>query len=559
MNYFYRGYLFYALLIFFGSAFNSLAGSISIDTSHFYMRHSFDVLKYKLNIDLYDCYTSPYHKAYSAIESITLKIDSLSNTIKLNAVNSSIVIDSVRGVCKFFTHSEDTLRIRLNRDFQPGEIVNIRIHYRHKEVVDHAFYSGYGCVFFDFPPEGARKCFPCWDRPSDKAMWELTAKVPLEVRLGSNGILSDSLISGDSLYYHWISSEPVATYLMTISSNNKYNLDVLYCHNPLHSGDSTQARFYYNKGEKPYEIERVICPMNTFFSSKFGEYPFRKIGFATMNELFKWGGMENQSMINLQPNAWMEGLISHEFAHQWFGDLITCGTWADVWLNESFGTYCESLWLENTGGFNAYKQHLDTQANSYLKENPGVPVYNPDWAIHTPTAEQLYNVPIVYYKGACVLHQLRYILGDSMFFIVLKSYTGDTNYRYKNAVTEDFIAKVTQVSGKDYFWFFDEWIYHIDHPVYQNKYKIEKQDDMRWKVKLNVVQVQKKTVVFKMPLEIKVQFIDERDTLVKVNNMFKNQLFEFEFSKQPLRILFDPYRNILLKEALTIEGIINDK
>ena len=129
-----------------------------------------------------------------------------------------------------FTHLNDTLNIFLDRLYQPGEILSVKIFYRHKNIADHSFYTGYGIVFTDNPPEGARKWFPCWDRPADKAEWELFAKVPSLVRLASNGYLSDSVISSDTLYYHWISVHPAATYLMTISSRMNWQIHIDYWH-----------------------------------------------------------------------------------------------------------------------------------------------------------------------------------------------------------------------------------------------------------------------------------------------------------------------------------------
>jgi aminopeptidase N len=254
-------------------------------------------------------------------------------------------------------------------------------------------------------------------------------------------------------------------------------------------------------------------------------------------------------------NGWQEGMVSHEFSHQWFGDLITCGTWADVWLNESFGTYCEALWLENTTGYSAYKTHLNAQANSYLMNNPGWPIYNPDWAINTPSINQLYNTAIIYYKGACVLHQLRYVLGDSLFFNVMHSYPTDTTLMYKNAVTGDFISVVNQVSGQDLAWFFTEWIYHPNHPIYENTYEIDDLGAGNWKVKLVIEQTQTNTMFFKMPVEIQIDFEDGSDTLAKVMNDTNFQIFEFTFNRKPIDLLFDPQRNILLKHATTVVGI----
>jgi aminopeptidase N len=551
-----------AIPVIFALALSSLVnaqGTVSFDTAHYGMRHSYDVLNYKLNLDIYASYTTPYPKSFAAKEVITFRVDTALSSIRLNATGSSLQIDSVRMAGISFTHVNDTLKIALNRTYQPGEIVNVKVCYHHKNVTDYSYNAGSGFVFFDFPPEGARKCFPCWDRPSDKATWDLTAKVPDTVRLGSNGRLADSTVTGDTIYYHWVSADPMSTYLMTLTSKVGFKLDIRYWHKLSNPSDSIPIRYYYKYPENPATIEALMTPMTNYFSERFGEYPFEKIGFATLNNLFQWGGMENQTMINLQSNGYQEGLISHEFSHQWVGDLVTCGTWADVWLNESFGTYSEALWLENTSGYTAYKDHLNTQANYYLGQNPGWPIYNPLWAIHTPPSGQLYNTAIIYYKGACVLHQLRYVLGDSLFLEVLHAYTTDTNFMFRNAVTEDFVNKVNEVTGQDYTWFFDEWIYHGNHPLYDNTYEIDDLGGGNWKVKFFIGQTQTNTVFFRMPVEIRVNFTDATDTVIRVENNVNHQAFEFLFTKQPSGLIFDPYRNILLKHETTVVSIREEK
>ena len=527
----------------------------NIDTTHFYMNHSYDVLKYQLSFDLYECYIEPYSSAFSATEDIILKVDSALNAIRLNAVNTSLQIDSVGLSATSFSHFADTLVIHLNSTYQPGSVLPIKIYYKHKNVVDHAFYSNEGFVFTDTPPEGSRRWFPCWDRPSDKALLDLTAKVPANVKLGSNGSLVDSLSVGDTLIYHWISKDPMATYLMAITSSSKFLLKILYWHKLSCPNDSIPIRFYFQSGQTLDSIEKNIRPMIDYYSSIFGEYPFEKIGFATLNGAFPWGGMENQTMINLTRNGWQEGLISHEFAHQWFGDLITCGTWADIWLNESFGTYCESLYLEHKGGTKAYKTHLNTQAEFYLAKNPGFPIYNPSWAIHTPDVNLLYNSVVIYDKGACVLHQLRYVMGDNAFFKLIKSYATDTNFMFKNAITSDFIAKANEINGSDLNWFFNEWISHPNHPLYSNTYDIQNIGVGKWKVRLLVSQYQTNTIFYKMPIQVKIVFADSTNKIIKRINDRNNQLFEFFFSKKPAYVEFDPFSNILLKNASTTLGI----
>jgi aminopeptidase N len=527
---------------------------VSVDTAHFYMKHSYDVQKYLLNLDIYHCYITSPTKDFVAREIITIKVDSALNSIKLNAVNTSIEVDSVGLAGVSFTHLSDTLKIRLNRTYQPGEFADISINYRHKNITDQAFYASGGYVFTDTPPEGARKWFPCWDRPSDKALVELTAKVPANVRLGSTGSLADSTLLADTLWYHWISRDPVSTYLITISSRVSYSLNILYWHVPGSPDDSIPARFYFKSTENPAPAEQLIGPLTDFYSEKFGTYPFEKIGFATLNSSFPWGGMENQTMINLQANGWYSGLISHEFAHQWFGDLITCGTWADVWLNESFATYCESLWIENTQGDTAYHDNICSLASYYLGHNPGLPVYNATYAIHTPDPNTLYNTALVYDKGACVLHQLRYVLGDSLFFEVLHSYATDTNFMFRNIITEDFVGKVSQVAGEDLNWFFNDWIYQPNHPSYKNTYNIQDLGGGYWQVNLLVTQDQANPAFFRMKVPIKVHFEDGTDSLFSIINDVNWQQYSFFFGKKPAMLYFDPNKIVVLKEASTLVG-----
>ncbi len=527
----------------------------SVDTAHYYMEHSYDVLKYRLYVDLYHCYFDPFSSDFPAAEVITFKVDSALNFIRLNATNTSILVDSVGLAGVSFSHAKDTLVIFLDDTYQPGNVVSVKIVYRHKNVRDHAVYSNGGFVFTDTPPEGSRKWFPCWDHPSDKALFDLVAKVPVNVKLGSNGSLVDSLINGDTIYYHWVSRDPIATYLMTITSKIDFALNIIYWHKLNHPTDSIPVRFYFQSWQNPDTIEAVIKPMTDFFSLLFGEYPFEKIGFATLNESFPWGGMENQTMINLTTKGWQAGLISHEFSHHWFGDLITCGTWADIWLNESFATYCESLWLGHINGDTAYRSYLEKHADNYLVNNPGFAIYNPSWAIRTPDINLLYNTMVMYDKGACVLHQLRYTIGDINFFHLLKAYATDTNFIFKNAVTSDFIAKTNEICGTDLSWFFNEWFNNPNHPLYTNSYEINNIGGGKWGLKLLLSQYQTNTVFYKMPVQVKVVFIDSSNIVLRVFNDINNQLYDFIFTKKPAYIVFDPFRNILLKQATISQGV----
>ncbi|MBS1493834.1 MAG: T9SS type A sorting domain-containing protein [Bacteroidetes bacterium] len=526
--------------------------------------HSFNVLDYKLNLDIYNSFITPYPKSFKGTNQVTLRVDSTLHSIQLNAVNTSLGIDTVKigSTLLSYTHLSNIVLIMLDRTYNPGETIILYIAYHHNEVSDTHYNVSNGMVFTDFPPEGARYVFPCWDKPGDKATLNLTARVPTNVLLGSNGRLADSTVSGGAIFYNWISRDPISTYLITFIGKVNYNLDVIWWKKISNPNDSIPLRFYWNTGESGLaNIKSKMPGMITRYSQMFGEHAFEKNGFATANNLFQWGGMENQTLIILTPNGWQENLVAHEFGHQWFGDLVSPGTWADVWLNEGFATYCEALWKETTTGYAAYKSAINSNAGEYLGSNPGWPIYNPSWAVTTPNINTLYNTAITYDKGSCVLHMLRYVLQDtSVFFNCLRSYATDTtNFKFKNAVTADFITKINAVSGQDLNWFFDEWVYQPNHPVYDNKYQFINNGSNNWTVKFTAKQIQgpPSPAYFKMPVEVKIAFVGGTDTTIRVMNDANNQLFTWNFSKQPSAFTFDPNSNIIIKSGSTTIGVHN--
>jgi len=235
--------------------------------------------------------------------------------------------------------------------------------------------------------------------------------------------------------------------------------------------------------------------------------------------------------------------------------MITCATWADIWLNEGFATFCEAFWKENTGGYSAYKNDILSDASYYLSNNPGWPISDSSWAVHTPNVNVLFDYSITYMKGASVLHQLRYVLGDSIFFATLKAYCADTNLKYKSASIADFNAKVNEVSGGNYNWFFNEWIFEPNHPVYQNTYNFENIGNGQWKVNFFMTQTQSIPAFFKMPVQVKIQFQDNTDTLINAMNDVNYQQFAWTFSKRPVFFQFDPDQQIVLKHGGTTVGI----
>ena len=512
-------------------------------------RHSFDMLDYNLDLNLYSCFLTPYPKTFKGTEILTLLADSAINKITLNAVNTSLQIDSVRLSGKSFTHVSNVLTVNLDRTYSPGETLYVKIYYQHLSVSDNVVFVSSGRFFTDCEPEGARCWYPCWDKPSDKATLTLRAKTPATVKLGSNGRLADSTKSQDTIWYTWVSRDPIATYLVTISGKVSYNLDIKYWHKISNPLDSIPFRFYWNAGESNLAtIETKVLQMCTTYSTLWGEHPFEKNGFSTLNSQFVWGGMENQTLTSLCANCWDEDLVAHEFSHQWFGDMITCATWADVFLNEGFATYCEAIWFSQAGGSTAYMTYINDDATYYLANNPGLAISDPNWAVTTPDVNTLFSTEMTYDKGACVLHQLRCVMGDSLFFIGMHNY-GTSGFRLSSATIGDYAAIMSAAYGQDLSWFFNEWIYQPNHPLYANKYYITSLGSNSWEVDFQATQTQTNTVFFKMPIQIKITFTGGTDTTITVMNDVNNQLFSFIVSKNPTAVTFDPNSQIVLKTA----------
>jgi len=509
---------------------------------------NYNVLSYKIEIDLRNNYASPQTKAFTGSVQIKLKFDTVANYLEFDASNNSLAIDSIKGKLTSFTHSSNILKVNLDKYYTINDTLEFTIYYKHSDVVDGAFYANYGFVFTDCEPQGARKWFPCNDTPDDKALAELIALTPSNVLLGSNGILIDSVNYGNYIKYHWKSNHPIATYLIVISSKANYKLDIDFVNDP-YQGKKIPLRYYYNSGEYIGEVLKgKIREAYLYFSEKWYPHPFDKNGFATLSSEFAWGGMENQTITSLCSGCWDENLLIHEFAHQWFGDFVTCKTWADIWVNEGFATWAESFWKGKTE--NGYIYDIQNKANYYLKNNPGYAIYNLAYVSGTPNVNVLFNYAITYCKGACVVHLLKYTLGDSLFFNVINKYFN--TYKYQSATIKDFFNIVTSVTGDDYNWFMEQWIKRPNHPIYENAYDIIDNGEGST---VHFKFYQTNTQFYIMPVKLKFKFQDLSDTTIKVWNNYNGDIFTFNFPKKVTQVIFDPLNEMVLKKATTVVGI----
>jgi aminopeptidase N len=520
--------------------------------------HSFDALKYRLNFDLYGCFKSPFPTSYKGSSVLIFRAESSIGTIELNAVSAALIVDSVRYSGISFFQQNDILHINLNRIHNAEETDSVLIYFRRNDISDLSLrnYSNQGWAFFTFlQPEGARLIYPCWDKQDDKALFDFTAKVPSDVMLGSNGLLKDTIRTGDSLFVYWESKDQMSTYLFTMIGQINYQLSTYYYHKLNNPNDSIPIMLFHNSGNPPSSnFVTSLKQMTDLFSEKFTPYPFEKIGFANIWPVTA-GMMENQTLTTIwgpwSPNP-------HEHGHQWFGDYITCKTWADMWLNEGFATFLGAFYDEFTYGTYKYYMDIRTSSNMYFQFNRGFPIYNPSWVNHTPSIDSLFDQGIIYNKAACVIHTFRKTIGDTLFMQFIKAYMNDTNFTFKTVSTSDFVQKVDSFLGYRFNWFFDEWLNQPNHPVYQNTMNIADSGSAGWKLYFTISQVQTNSGFYRMPVKLKINYSDNTDSFAVVQNTYNNQAFTFTSARQPVGTEFDYDFSIVPKQANGVIGVNNN-
>jgi aminopeptidase N len=309
-------------------------------------------------------------------------------------------------------------------------------------------------------PYGARDWWPCKNGLDDKAdSIDVYLTYPSQYKGASNGLLQEETSSGTMSTSHWKHRYPIASYLVcfavtnySVFSNsvslNGTNVPMLtYCF------PESETSFRDNT---PYVLDAMVL-----YSNLFGIYPFWREKYGHVQ--FGWGGgMEHQTstfVINAD-----ESLTSHELAHQWFGDKITCASWRDIWLNEGFATHLSSWYMENKYPANALARRQTEIDN--ITSQPGGSV----WVEDTTSVGRIFDSRLSYTKGSHLLYMLRWILGDSVFLKGVRAYQSDPALAYGFAHTADLQRNLQQVSGKDLDYFFKEWFYGQGYPSYTVKW-----------------------------------------------------------------------------------------
>ena len=306
-------------------------------------------------------------------------------------------------------------------------------------------------VYVASEPDGASYWFPSNDHPLDKATYTFEITVPKTYVVAANGLLKRVEEGDDNSTYVWEESHPMASYLAAVNIADF----------ELHTAEGPNGlliRSYLPSGVSEANIAAIdkLPDMIAYFNEVFGPYPFEAYGMAVADTNLPFA-LETQSLslfgkqIEVGPGG-PETTISHELAHQWFGDSISLANWKDTWLNEGFATYASFLWWEHQGG-RAALDNIMTDQYENLVDPAHVDDYVPPG---NPAPNQLFNGG-VYLRGAWTLHALRLRVGDETFFNILRAYY--QRYQYANATTDDFIYVAELVSGQDLSDLFNAWLY----------------------------------------------------------------------------------------------------
>ena len=300
-------------------------------------------------------------------------------------------------------------------------------------------------------PEGAATFFPVNDHPRDKASYTFRVTVPEPFEVAANGILAETIDQEKMNTFVFEMRDPMASYLVTINIGD-FDMET------SRSENGVPIRNYYPAG-RLQDGRRTFArqgEMLDYFSDLFGSYPFEVYGAVVIDTEFG-AALETQTLsifsrtvIDADQPTGSQQVVAHELAHQWFGDSVSLADWRDIWLNESFATYAQALWMEHTDGRETLDEwirrvYAAVQENRNSVTPPG-----------EPPADQLFNAG-VYYWGALCLHALRLEVGDDVFFQILQTY--HERYQDGNATTADFIGVAEEVSGKELSAFFDSWLY----------------------------------------------------------------------------------------------------
>ncbi len=470
----------------------------------------------------------------------TVTVSSL-DSVKINLLDT-LTVDSVYNEAGnlVFAHLDDHVTVTLDRAYGSGEQFYFTVVYHGTPASSEGFLgldfssrNGLPLITTLSEPMGARSWWPCNDIPRDKVdSADIIVTVDTSLVVSSNGLVESDIDNEDGTHtVHWKSGYPIAPYLISLGI---HPYAVWYDWYPYSPTDSMPLHFYVYPDHDEYSrqfFDSIVVRMIQELSVRYGQYPFIEEKYGCTH--FNWGGaMEHQTNTSTTSSSfgYSQPVIVHELGHQWWGDMVTCIDWHHIWINEGFAVYSEALYFEAINGMSYYHTYM----NSFEFTGGG--------SIYIEDTTSIWNIfgAIVYDKGGWVLHMLRHVVGDSLFFESLANYRDQYIWSYASA--EDFQGVVEATSGMDLDWFFQEWIYGTYRPNYRYSYMTEPDPGGGWNTYIHIRQTQlTDPQVFTMPIDMQITTGEGSETQVVFNDQ-RQQNFLLHTDAEPVSLAFDPDR-----------------
>jgi aminopeptidase N len=521
-----------------------------LPTEHYTRERSYHVAHYKITVALDE-------KTKTCVGEVNIKLIPLRpqfDLVRLDAADMTIKRVMLGNLPMDFQHTGETLSVNLNKMYGLHDTVNLTVAYSVASPKKGLYFmtpdSGYAKKQWQIWSNGETEenhfWFPCYDFPNDRATSEMVATVRDNWTVVSNGKLLE--VTRDAkkhtATFHWFESKPHVSYLISLVAGEYVEVKDSWGNIPL--------SYYVYKFQKEDALRSFAKTPKVmeFYSSKIGySYPWEKYSQTVVQDYIV-GGQENVSATTLTDGTIHDSrahldvnsddLVAHELAHQWFGDMITCRDWAHTWLNEGFASYFTILFQEIDRGKDvALKSVYDAQKS----------IVNSDFGDkRRPTSTGRFLNPgaifdnRIYGKGACVLHMMRSILGDELFWKGINHYVN--KFQFQCVETNDFKVAVEEATGYNLHWFFDEWVYKAGYPEFTVSTSWNNGN-----VLVNVKQTQaidSLTGIFTMPLEIEVWVHGVPETYTVTVSKAEEE-FSFPAYQQPQLVLFDKGSRLIKK------------
>ncbi len=483
-----------------------------------------------------------YFKAISTLTEISFDLD---ETLKVDSVIH-------RGAKASFAQfaSDKTLKINTNATIQAGVLDSVTVYYG--GVPPNTGFGSYNQRLRNSTtpetwtlsePYGGRDWWPGKMDLSDKIdSIDVIVTTPPQYRVASNGLLVREIqLDANNKLYHWKHRYPIANYLVCFAvTNYTQYIDKA----PLSRGDTMNLLNYvYPESLTSSQQWSWKCGnAMLLYDSLFIEYPFKKEKYG--HAQFGWGGgMEHQTM-SFMVNITDAGLMAHELAHQWFGDRVTCGSWSDIWLNESFATYLTGLYYQYVEPLYWINWRKDALGSATAGTSGSV------FCTDTTDINRIFNGSLSYNKGAYVLHTLRWKVGDTAFFKGVRNYLNDPTLAYGFARTADLKRHIEAASGQDLTEFFNDYFYGQGYPSYTLDGCNTGDIPGAFKVRIRQTTSHTSVPLFEMPIPVKlISKSLGKDTTIVLNITSNDQTFTVQHKLNRFidSVVIDPEFQILSK------------